>query len=417
MRVYEEYIPSLGKSKTKITCVCNIWKKDTSACSCDKTPIYTDHARETWNYIRVAICNLVNPILLNKLDFLLDLEVNKSISSLVGYTLADDGVNPSPHIRLSIVNIMLFLVFGSPSIASLDDKLYQRIELTLLKYSELEKALDGQKSKWSLSSIETCKDKDLDVFYRTYFQPLIQYLVQSARETEQDNMVKRMDNTKRLHRFNNDSISSIIGEFFIISCNSMFSMAVRVYTIFCYYPDVQRNISRELNRFIMLNGRQPTFSDRLRLPCYASFQEQCFRYHTISITNTSQRLSKDTIHKNQAFDEYSNPLQRTHRLGWRFSSTASALFKSNAHLNGSPHDRRDFALSWYTHFNPVIELMEKHMFNITIKTLARCTIKPALSHRGNKLYPSLDSYSEIKGIKIPLDFKIRLIEHEHFSEL
>lgn len=84
------------------------------------------------------------------------------------------------------------------------------------------------------------------------------------------------------------------GEFFIISCNSMFSMAVRVYTIFCYYPDVQRNISRELNRFIMLNGRQPTFSDRLRLPCYASFQEQCFRYHTISITNTSQRLSKDS---------------------------------------------------------------------------------------------------------------------------
>lgn len=57
------------------------------------------------------------------------------------------------------------------------------------------------------------------------------------------------------------------------------------------------------------------------------------------------------------------------------------------------------------------------MLNITVKTLARCIIKPALSHRGNKLYPSLDSYSEIGGIKIPLDFKIRLIEHEHSSEL
>lgn len=57
------------------------------------------------------------------------------------------------------------------------------------------------------------------------------------------------------------------------------------------------------------------------------------------------------------------------------------------------------------------------MFNIAVKTLARCTIKPALSHRGSKLYPSLDSYNEIGGIKIPLDFKIRLIEHEHSSEL
>lgn len=148
---------------------------------------------------------------MDKLDFLLGLEVNKSISSLVGYTLADYGVNPSPHIRLSIVNIMLFLVFGSPSISSLDDKLYQRIELTLLKYGELEKVLDGQKSQWPFSSIATCKDKNLDAFYITYFQPLIQYLVQSAREAEQDNMVKRMDNTKRLHRFNSDSISSIIG--------------------------------------------------------------------------------------------------------------------------------------------------------------------------------------------------------------
>ncbi|CEI90789.1 hypothetical protein RMCBS344292_05100 [Rhizopus microsporus] len=417
MCVYEEYIPSLGKSETKATCVCNIWKKETSTCGCSKTPIYPDHARETWNYIRIAICNLANPILLDKLDFLLGLEVNKSISSLVGYTLADDGVNPSPHIRLSIVNIMLFLVFGSPSIASLDDKLYQRIELALLKYSELEKVLDGQKSQWSFSSIATCKDKDLDVFYRIYFQPLIQYLVQSAREAEQDSMVKRMDNTKRLHRFNSDSISSIIGEFFMISCNSMFSMTVWVYTILCYYPDVQRNISRELNRFIVLNGRQPTFSDRSRLPCYASFQEQGFRYHAISITNTSQKPSKDTIHKNHVFDGCSNPLQRIHGLGWRFSSTASALFKSNAHLNGSPHDRRDSVLGWYTHFNPVIELMEKHMFNITVKTLARCIIKPALSHRGNKLYPSLDSYNEIGGIKIPLDFKIRLIKHEHSSEL
>lgn len=84
------------------------------------------------------------------------------------------------------------------------------------------------------------------------------------------------------------------GEFFMISCNSMFSMTVWVYTILCYYPDVQRNISRELNRFIVLNGRQPTFSDRSRLPCYASFQEQCFRYHAISITNTSQKPSKDS---------------------------------------------------------------------------------------------------------------------------
>jgi hypothetical protein len=63
------------------------------------------------------------------------------------------------------------------------------------------------------------------------------------------------------------------------------------------------------------------------------------------------------IHNNHAFDEYSNPLQRTHGLGWRFSSTAGALFKSNAHLNGSPHDRRDSALGWYTYFNPVIELV------------------------------------------------------------
>ncbi|CEG80742.1 hypothetical protein RMATCC62417_15038 [Rhizopus microsporus] len=380
-------------------------------------PVYPNHAREAWNYIRVAICNLSNPALLDKLDFLLGIEVNKSISSLVGYTLADDGVNPSPHIRLSIVNIILFLVFGSPSIASLDDKLYQRIELTLLKYSELEKVLDGQKSQWPFSSTATCTDKNLDVFYRTYFQPLIQYLVQSAREVEQDNMVKRMDNTNRLHRFNSDSISSIIGEFFMISCNSMFSMTVWIYAILCYYPDVQRNLSRELNRFIMLNGRQPTFSDRSRLPCYVSFQDQCFRYYAISMTNTTQKSSKDTINKNHAFDEYSNPSQRAYGLGWHFSSTASALFKSNVHLNSSPHNGRDSALGWYTHFNPVIELMEKHMFNTTVKTLARCTIKPALSHRGNKLYPSLDSYNEMEGIKIPLDIKIRLVEHQYFSEL
>ncbi|PHZ15349.1 uncharacterized protein RHIMIDRAFT_248529 [Rhizopus microsporus ATCC 52813] len=312
---------------------------------------------------------------------------------------------------------MLFLVFGSPSIASLDNKLYQRIELTLLKYSELGKVLDGQSSQWPFSSIVTCKDKNLDVFYHTYFQPLIQYLVQLAREVEQDNMVKRMDNTNQLHRFNSDSISSIMGEFFMISCNSMLSMTVWVYTILCYYPDVQRNISRELNRFIMLNGRQPTFSDRSRLPCYVSFQDQCFRYHAISITNTIQKSSKDTIHKNHAFGECNNPSQRTHGLGWHFSSTASALFKSNTRFNSSPHNGKNSALGWYTHFNPVIELMEKHMFNIIIKTLVRCTIKPALSHRGNKLYPSLASYSEMGGIKIPLDFKIRLVEHQHTSEL
>lgn len=71
--------------------------------------------------------------------------------------------------------------------------------------------LDGQNFQWSFPNIALCKDKNLDVFYRTYFQPLVKYLVQSAREAEQDSMVKRLDSTRGLHRFNSDAMGAIIG--------------------------------------------------------------------------------------------------------------------------------------------------------------------------------------------------------------
>lgn len=50
------------------------------------------------------------------------------------------------------------------------------------------------------------------------------------------------------------------------------------FAILCHYPDVQKKLRDEVDAFIAVHKRLPTFAEREQLPYLISVQKECMRY-------------------------------------------------------------------------------------------------------------------------------------------
>lgn len=52
--------------------------------------------------------------------------------------------------------------------------------------------------------------------------------------------------------------------------------------ILCHHPDVQAKIHKEIDEFVSVHRRYPTYNEREKFPYIVSVQKECMRYRPTS---------------------------------------------------------------------------------------------------------------------------------------
>ena len=66
-----------------------------------------------------------------------------------------------------------------------------------------------------------------------------------------------------------------------------------IIAILCCYPETQKKLQTEIDEFITVHKRIPTFDDRECLPYLASVQKECLRYRPVSSMGIAHGISED----------------------------------------------------------------------------------------------------------------------------
>jgi cytochrome P450 len=67
-----------------------------------------------------------------------------------------------------------------------------------------------------------------------------------------------------------------------------------MFAVLCHHPDVQKKAQKELDNFVSINNRIPTFSDRDDLPYVISVIKESMRYKPTTPFGAVHSASKDS---------------------------------------------------------------------------------------------------------------------------
>lgn len=54
------------------------------------------------------------------------------------------------------------------------------------------------------------------------------------------------------------------------------------FAVMCHHPEAQQQVANEIDEFIKIHGRVPTFEDRDQIPYSISVMKECMRYRPTS---------------------------------------------------------------------------------------------------------------------------------------
>lgn len=141
-------------------------------------------------------------------------EAERCVSQLIKETQRHGEVNPLDYLRCSSISIILSIAFGIPGIKSPKDPLFKKLDHiieTQLYYA----SVVGDKSAYfpilSFLDVIFRKEANMRNFVHNEMFPMFRRLVQSARESNQDSLVKKLDLIKDEFDIDDRNIIVIMG--------------------------------------------------------------------------------------------------------------------------------------------------------------------------------------------------------------
>ncbi|CEP10775.1 hypothetical protein [Parasitella parasitica] len=376
-----------------------------------------------WKDVRSAVLRMLSPSSVKGFSQVLQDEAQRTVDHLIKRTRHHGSVDPLLIIRCASINVMLSTAFGHPGVRSPYDPLYKCI----MNVSGASWEHEGFWGPFSMLSY-------LDRFFRNGYQtkrfintvsyPQVQKLIQKARESKTDNLVKKIDLMRGEYDIDENDITVMMSELLVAGTDTVASSIAWTFAILCHYPEVQRKLGEEVDNFIRKHYRIPTFDDRLELPYYNAVQKECLRIRPPVYFGIPRAAAEDVVYRNYLIPKGSTIVSNIHTLHndeytftepekfipERFLHDASTM---HARANGKLEDRDHYAFGWNNRVCPGIILAENEMFNIVTKVMARCTIKPTNLPNGQSVYPNLNDIRGRGAAVLPGPFRLRFIERDN----
>ncbi|KAL7313016.1 hypothetical protein PS15m_008717 [Mucor circinelloides] len=191
--------------------------------------------------------------------------------------------------------------------------------------------------------------------------------------------------------------------------------------IMCHHPELQERVSHEIDKFIQVHGKVPTFDKRAEVPLCISVIKECMRYRPTTyfgLPHTADRdieidgyiLTKgctiianmDSMHKNPT--QY--PVHPESFIPERFMNSLKTMQSA---ANGKLAHRDHFNFGFGRRLCPGAYLADVELFSAFVQVFAICKIKPISEGE----YPDISSARENAGLNIlPPPCKIKFIKRE-----
>jgi cytochrome P450 len=333
------------------------------------------------------------------------------VNQLINQTLAQGEVDPLPYVRLSAVNIMLTVIYGIPTLKSPEDPFYKKIVYIIemgMKFIGPLEDFSAFLPVLSFLDVMFRKERRMRNFFETVSYPVFTKLVADARTSSKDSLTKKIDLIKEDLELDERNVTVILskyliyhtlhelmlsykGETLVGGSDTVSVTTVWTYVILCNYRDVQQKVIKELDEFIEINKRLPTFDDRLQLPYYNAFQKECLRFRPASYVGIPKKANKDgkehfdtrmhmsknvfiiVIYKNYLIPKGSILVSNLHTLHFdenlyhqpeqfipeRFLENEKTLY---ANSNGNVNNRDQFIFGWGRRICPGIAIVSIYVF-------------------------------------------------------
>lgn len=170
--------------------------------------------------IRTAILDILSPSSLKGFDPVLQEEARVSVEQLIRKTQNHGNVDPLSFIRCTLINVILSTAFGNSGVKSPNDPLYKCImgmSRTNLQYIGIFNNTVGFFSIMPYLNIFSRKRRKMRNYVNNVDYPLVQKLIQNARESSRDNLIKRIDLLKEEYDIDEKNIAITMGKLYQIT--------------------------------------------------------------------------------------------------------------------------------------------------------------------------------------------------------
>ncbi|KAL0137876.1 cytochrome P450 [Mucor lusitanicus] len=304
----------------------------------------------------------------------------KTVELLIKKTQQHGSVNPLSFIRSNAINITLATAFWTARC-----KILTRPFIQILDYPSIWKPWSWIKETTSMDAL---------------YAPL-RRVVQRARTSDQDNMVKRIDLLKEEYVIDERDVTVITGELLVAGTMALSSATAWTLAILCHHPDYYRF---------------PTFDDLAELPYSNALLKESLRFRLPVYFGIPRKATKDVVCRNYLIPKGSTIVGNIYAISndnyviqnpEKFLPERFQYDSRTLHAGANEGPEEHCAFGWQKRICPGISLAETQMFNIVTKVMSRCTIEPILP-----VYPNLDDVRSAGATVVPGPFKLRFVERD-----
>ncbi|KAI9010803.1 cytochrome P450 [Phycomyces nitens] len=372
-----------------------------------------------WKNARNIAISILSPKYVERFSKVLETIIEKAIDQLESETEKDGSVSPMHHLKVVTFSAMLRSLLGR-SAEFLDAKVLDDIIKTtevMFTYSGPEGDIDSfvPQLAWINRLSRHREEAEAIICHR---DNLYKKLIQDALEGDKNCLLNQMHALRDEYELDETDLLVMTSDLISAGGDPTALSLAWLFAILSQNPGVQTKMQSEIDSFVRRNGRKPEFSDREALPYTISVLLENIRFR--SVTNfgvphlTTQDVEflgyfipKDTVvissmhamHMNENVYENADKF-----IPERFSGNRKTWSSSS---NGSFNERDMYAFGWGRRICPGIHFAEAETFSMCVRTLARCTIEPAIGLDGKPDYVDLNSILPAGLNFSPKEYKVK----------
>ncbi|KAL9558852.1 hypothetical protein PS6_001063 [Mucor atramentarius] len=249
-----------------------------------------------WNKNRAAALTVLAPKNIDKFEDAIVSETEYLASMLLKATLAKGSVDPRKHFELVSTNVIYSTCFGSRFTAITDPKFYALSEMgkenmvlagfqhdlpNFLPFLSFVDRFIGTEAKMR-HHIDTKRD------------PTYRQLIKEARLMQGPNLVKSIDESP--FDMTDDELLVFTSDFMLGATDTTSVTLAWSFAILCHYQDVQQRLIQELDEFISVHGRIPSFKERNEIPYTVAVMRECMRFRAMTPIGVPHSVNQDPSH-------------------------------------------------------------------------------------------------------------------------
>ncbi|KAG2228138.1 hypothetical protein INT45_009184 [Circinella minor] len=376
-----------------------------------------------WKNARTATLDILAPKNVDKFSPILEFEADFIVKHLLAATLANGSVEVIKPFQAAAMNVVLTTSLGKRA-TSLQDPLFKKIIHVVdtgMKWAGAAEDMSSFLPIITILDIIFRKERRMTDFIENTRNPLFRSLIKEARESNVDCLLKSLYERKEEYDLDDDAILVTINDIISAGADTIAVSLSWAMVILCHHPDVQQRLRDEIDNFIKIHGRVPTFQERDAVPFMISVQKEAMRYRSVTPFGVLHEATEDVECRGYFIPKGTVLVSNMYAMHWnpevypepekfipdRFMNDTKSMYAS---ANSRIENRDHYNFGWGRRICPGIHLAEVQMFNVMVRIIAKSVILPTLDKDGNAILPDLDRARDAGLVLQPFTDDVRIVE-------